>query len=288
MIHEQWHDIVTGLSDADRAAGERLLVTCNRHEGLDLPISLAATAASGNAVTHFLRYHQGSPVGLAWLPDDPEPEACLIVHPAHRRQGIGRALVAAVRSESRRRGLPGFMLVCDEAAGSGTAFATAVGGRYRSAEYRLRIDPGAIDRSRPRQAFALRPADARDATTLTRLLTASFGSPEEAAREQVSLGLAESKRRYFLAAVDGNPAGLLQAGEWEEGSAGISAFGVLPAYRGRGIGRQMLLDAVDALLEEGWEHVLIEVVTDNERALALYRSCGFRVTTAYGFYDLTA
>jgi ribosomal protein S18 acetylase RimI-like enzyme len=128
----------------------------------------------------------------------------------------------------------------------------------------------------------------RDAATLTRLLAASFGSPEEAEREQVSRGLAESKRRYFLAVVDGNPVGLLFAGEWEEGSAGISAFGVLPAYRGRGIGRQMLLDAVDTLLDEGWKHVLIEVVTDNERALALYRSCGFRVTTAYGFYDLMA
>jgi ribosomal protein S18 acetylase RimI-like enzyme len=288
MEHEQWDHIVTGMSDADRASGERLLAICNRHEGLDLPMVFASRAASGNAVTHFLSYHHGDLVGLAWLPDDPEPEACLIVHPAHRRRGIGRVLVAAARSEARRRGLPGIMLVCDEAAGSGTAFATAVGGRYRAAEYRLKIDPRAIDRSRPRQGVALRPADVGDVATLTGLLAASFGTPAEVAREQVWRGLAESKRRYFLAAVDGNPVGLLQAGEWEEGSAGISAFGVLPAYRGRRIGRQMLLDAVDVLLEEGWEHVLIEVVTDNERALSLYRSCGFRVTTAYGFYDLTA
>ncbi len=287
MDHEQRHDIVTGLSDADHDAGKRLLATCNEYEGLDLPISVTSTAGSGNAVTHVLRYHHGDLVGLAWLPDDPEPEACLTVHPAHRRRGIGRMLVAAVRSEGRRRGLPGFMLVCDEAAESGTAFVTAVGGRYRSAEYRMELDPEAIDRSRPLQAVTLRPAGVSDAATLARLLAASFGSTLDTAREQVRRGLGESKRRYFLATVHGNPVGLLQAGGWEEGSAGISAFGVLPAYRGRGIGRQMLLDAVDALLVEGWQHVLIEVVTDNERALTLYRSCGFRVTTAYGFYDLT-
>ena len=286
---DQRHGVVTELSASDRAAVARLLELCNQHEGLELPIVLAPIAARGAATTEFLFVHHGAPVGFAWLPDDPEPEACLMVHPAHRCRGIGRALVTAVRAECRRRGLPGCLLVCDEAAPASRAFAVAVGGRYQSSEYRLALDRGAIDRSRPRQLVALRPAGVDDTATLARILSASFGSPAAAAREQVERGLDEAKRRYYLATVGGDPVGMLLAGEWEgTGGAGITAFGVLPDYRGRGIGRQMLVDAVDALLADGWDRILIEVVTDNVRALTLYQSCGFRVVTAYAFYDLDA
>jgi ribosomal protein S18 acetylase RimI-like enzyme len=288
MQRGQRQGVVVGLSTGDRASVERLLVTCNEYEELDLPIVLEPAATLGDTATAFLYYDVGTPVGFAWLPDDPEPEACLMVHPTHRRRGIGRALLVAARSECRRRGLPGFMLVCDEAARSGRAFVKAVGGSYRSAEYRMELDRGAIDRSRPHQDIALRLAGVDDAASLVRMLSASFGSPEESVREQVDRWLNEPRRRYYLATLSGEPVGMLQTGSWEEGTAGITALNVLPDYRGRGIGRQMLLDAVDALVADGWKRILIEVATDNEGALGLYQFCGFRVTTKYGFYDLVA
>jgi ribosomal protein S18 acetylase RimI-like enzyme len=288
MDRDQRHGIVAGLTVGNRASVERLLEICNQHEGLDLPIFLARPASPGDAVIEFSSYDHGVLVGFAWLPDDPEPEACLIVHPSHRRRGIGRALLAAARSECQRRGLPGFVLVCDEAARSGPAFVVAAGGRYRSAEYRLELDRGAIDRSRPRQAVELRPAGPGDTAILVRILEASFGMPEGVARERVRRRLAEPNRRCYVGIFDGDPVGMLQAGPWEEGLAGINAFAVLPGYRGRGIGRQMLLDAVDGLLADEWERILIEVATDNEGALTLYQSCGFRVATKYGFYDFVA
>jgi ribosomal protein S18 acetylase RimI-like enzyme len=56
--------------------------------------------------------------------------------------------------------------------------------------------------------------------------------------------------------------------------------------RGRGFGRQMLLHTIDRLVVEKWPRILIEVATDNPNALGLYKSCGFQVTTTYGFYQL--
>ena len=52
----------------------------------------------------------------------------------------------------------------------------------------------------------------------------------------------------------------------------VHTIGVDPAYQGRGIGRRLL----DALLEfaDGAD-VYLEVRTDNEAAIALYRSVGF-------------
>ena len=52
----------------------------------------------------------------------------------------------------------------------------------------------------------------------------------------------------------------------------IHTIGVDPAYQGRGIGRRML----DALLTIAADSVVhLEVRTDNETAIALYRSVGF-------------
>jgi ribosomal protein S18 acetylase RimI-like enzyme len=287
MDRDQRHGIVSGPSVGDHSDVERLLATCNQYEELDLPIFLAATAPPGAATTEFRFYDHGALVGFAWLPDDPEPEACLMVHPAHRRRGVGQALVAAVQAECRRRGLPKCLLVCDTAAQSGKAFVAAVGARYRSSEFRLELDPEALDRSRPRQAVELRPTGDSEAATLARIMASSFGSPEESAREQTARMLRDPTRRHYLATLGDELIGLLRIGAYEE-YADITAFGVLPAHRGRGYGRQMLMDAVDLLQSEGWQKIVIEVATDNERALGLYRSCGFRVVTEYGFYDLTA
>jgi ribosomal protein S18 acetylase RimI-like enzyme len=288
MVRGKRHGVVAGRAEDDRAGAERLLKLCNRDEGLDLPIAVDPALSAGDEATQFRAYDRGALVGFAWLPPDREPEACLMVHPTHRRRGLGLALLAAVRAEVRRRGLSGFPLVCDEASPSGTAFVAAVGGRYRESEYRLELDPAAVDRSRPRHvALRLRPAGADDSATLVRLLARSFGADEESARDQTERMLREPNRRHYLATLGDESVGLLRIGEHGE-SADVTAFGVLPEYRGRGYGRQMLLDAVDVLLGEGRERIVIEVATDNERALGLYRSCGFKVTTAYGFYELAA
>jgi ribosomal protein S18 acetylase RimI-like enzyme len=278
--------VVAGRVVDDRAEAESLLARCNQNEGLDLPIAVDPALAGGEATTQFRAYDRGVLVGFAWLPPEPEPEACLMVQPAHRRRGIGRALLAAVRTEVRRRGLAGFMVVCDAASRSGTAFVAAVGGRYRSAEYRLELDPAAVDRSRPRHAaLRLSPAGAADVEVLVRLLAAAFGAPEESAREQTERMRQDPTRRHYLAVIGAEPVGLLRIGVYKD-YADITAFGVLPEHRGRGHGRQMLLDAVDLLLGEGHQRIIIEVATDNVGALGLYQSCGFKVATTYGFYDL--
>lgn len=56
------------------------------------------------------------------------------------------------------------------------------------------------------------------------------------------------------------------------GSLGI---GVLPAYRGRGVGRSLLRACIDRSLQNGLTRIELEVRTDNERAIRLYESLGF-------------
>jgi hypothetical protein len=49
----------------------------------------------------------------------------------------------------------------------------------------------------------------------------------------------------------------------------------LPEARGKGLGRQLILAAVDAARERGFERIELDVVASNERARALYAQVGF-------------
>jgi ribosomal protein S18 acetylase RimI-like enzyme len=56
----------------------------------------------------------------------------------------------------------------------------------------------------------------------------------------------------------------------------ISAVGILPRYRGHGIGRQLMNYLIDQARLAGVDTVQLEVITQNERAYRLYRSLGFQ------------
>jgi ribosomal protein S18 acetylase RimI-like enzyme len=283
------HGIVRmhGLADVDRAAVEKLAALCNQREGLDLPLNLeGAGPGHGDEVNQVLCYRDGELIGFVSLEDGQPLEVCGMVHPAHRRTGIGRALLAAAQEECRRRGLHSLLLVCDEAARSGRAFVAAMGAQYRFSEYRMVLDVAAISRPKPRQdALQLRPATTEDAGVLASLIAASFGDPEDEVWPRVVQWLQEPSRRFYLATLHDKPIGSL-------GTSGvgpqvyITAFGVLPEHRGHGYGRQMLADTIDLLLAEYWQQVLIEVETENRNALSLYESCGFKEATTHGFYLL--
>ena len=59
--------------------------------------------------------------------------------------------------------------------------------------------------------------------------------------------------------------------------AGRMGMGLLPGYRGAGLGRQLLTETLDAARAIGIERVELEVFASNESAIALYKKMGFVV-----------
>jgi ribosomal protein S18 acetylase RimI-like enzyme len=59
--------------------------------------------------------------------------------------------------------------------------------------------------------------------------------------------------------------------------AGRMGMGVLPGYRGAGVGRRLLTETLGAARALGMERVDLEVFASNEAAIALYRKLGFVV-----------
>jgi GNAT superfamily N-acetyltransferase len=142
---------------------------------------------SGRRVEPFVARIDGAVVGYLalWLPlrdNLDNADASLMVHPDHRRRGIGRALhayaVARVREIGRKRltgasveALPGGPARSD----AGRAFGTAVGAKASLDEVRRRLDLTTADRA----AMAEMLAAARSRATGYQLVTWGNRTPDE-------------------------------------------------------------------------------------------------------------
>jgi ribosomal protein S18 acetylase RimI-like enzyme len=77
--------------------------------------------------------------------------------------------------------------------------------------------------------------------------------------------------------VDGETAcGTIQGVREHPGCGSIQNVGVHPAYRGRGLGTALLLQAVWGFRRQSYHKATLEVTAQNEAAVRLYHRLGFR------------
>ena len=228
----------------------------------------------------------------------------LTVDPAHRRRGHGRRLIPAALDAVRRRGLDDHLqlYVPPHLPGS-VAFAEAMGLRYRSSLWQFDL---AAERDVPRPAFpaglvarAFDPAIETDLDAWLRFMLATFeGHPTQMTWTLPMI-------RHIHDAPDFDPGALrlvcqadapadpiaftlIRLDEPEPGVrvGEVSLIGVLPAWRGRGLGRELLRWSVTDLRDRGAGTVELSVEARNERATNLYRNHGFEPTIEWPHWVL--
>lgn len=275
------------LTAQTRQEIEAFVALCKQHEPIDLPLLMdPVPPPEKDENLYFLYYHQDTLVGVASAWPGREIEAVGAVHPNYRRQGTGSALLDALIQEGRKRGTDSLLLICEQGAPSGPAFARAMGARYEFGEYRMELDRALYAQCpAPPQTLDLRRADTTDQDTLIKLLSTSDDVDERAARERIAGWLGMPNQRLYIGWLENRAAGMVRLHQGES-SAFLYTFLVHPDLRGRGYGRQILMGVLDTLIAEDWPHIMIEVDTNNTVALSLYRSCGYREVAAYQYYRL--
>ena len=87
--------------------------------------------------------------------------------------------------------------------------------------------------------------------------------------------------RLFFAEVDGRPAGCVGIRRFSEGVCEMKRLYVDPDARGRGLGRQLALQAIKAAQELGYRRILLDTMPMMRIAVKLYRELGFTEAPAY-------
>lgn len=213
----------------------------------------------------------------------------LTVHPSHRRQGHGRALVPAALAIERRAGHRSLLLHVAADLPASQAFARELGFTYHSSLWLFELPAGvAVDPPRFPAGYAsraLRPAD--DLERYVGLMNATFADHPTPISWTVGIvrhvhglpGFDHDGVR--LVTVAGRPDALVGFSRAEvlheaDGPVGlVNQIGVLPAHRGRGLGRELLRWGITYLRGLGAGPIQLAVEAQNDRALELYRRHGF-------------
>ena len=123
----------------------------------------------------------------------------------------------------------------------------------------------------------LAPLDYADLTRCAELERALFAGDDPWSEGTLRAEL-DHGNHYFGAHVDGvglvGYAGVSVAGTVRDAEASVHTIGVDPEWQRRGIGR-LLLGALLAVADEFAAPIYLEVRTDNDAAIALYRAHGF-------------
>ena len=125
-----------------------------------------------------------------------------------------------------------------------------------------------------------------ETSILVHITAISFDLPEQDVTWYAERKAEDTKSRVYIALLDEIYIGKLDV-SLSEREAYIAGFGVLPPYRGRGYGRQILAQTIREIRATGQNNIGLEVATENKNALSLYQSCGFQEVSSYDYYSLS-
>ncbi|MDR6722803.1 ribosomal protein S18 acetylase RimI-like enzyme [Paenibacillus amylolyticus] len=231
-----------------------------------------------------LCYRDSELVGLlSWYASDAETGSInAIVHPQHRRQGVFRSLLKQAILDMTPQGIHQLSYRIPQGLSPGIHTAESLGAVYDRAEYVMQL-VSEISPMDELPEVTLRVAEAQDWDFMITCSSQAFGDSESWTREYF-MQTNEPSRVTYIACQDEQPVGLVRVNSINATTAFIHNFCILPAYQGRKLGRAVLTILSDLLKKQEYTDIRLSVVTENERALNLYRSVGFEVNTEYHYY----
>ncbi|WP_171685353.1 GNAT family N-acetyltransferase [Paenibacillus planticolens] len=284
-----------GLSPQELKEVRELWEACNSHDHIDIKLNWSTLSdRPPGVVNDFLFYRDDRIVGFLAIYSflSTEVEISGMVHPDVRNQGIFGQLVQVALEACRGRGVPKAIFINERGSASGKAFLAELGAGCSFSEYVMELQEDAAGAPQTgEQPITLRSASVQDTELLVELNTSGFNMPEDDAREYVNQTITGDKERTWVAELglgeQKEPIAKIGAMIGEDSSGFIYGFCVLPAYRGKGYGRQILSQTIVELKQRHQAgKVKLEVAVENEKALGLYESCGFRTKNANDYYVL--
>ncbi len=205
-----------------------------------------------------------------------------MTHPDWRRRGIFTRLFRLAKAEAEIRNYRRILLLADHKSESGAAFIRSAEAVYDFSEYHMTLPE--IVAGSGNSPVSLRKSEPKDRKEIRRQDSIYFeDDTEEADEDEDSFGSVNDPT--YMVELDGKTIGKIRI-EFFDASAYLLGFGILPEYRGRGLGRAALRETLCLLTEQGIKKAELDVVATNANALGLYKSVGFMEDSVMDYYCL--
>ena len=286
----EWTELfneVSGISGTDRAFDSELMGQFLAQPACE-PEENCFVAESGGSAAGLVMIAPELPIGRAVASGG-------VVEP-HRNRGIGRALLGTA---SQRAGSLGVSVLHVQVASDGPAaqhLLQSSGFRFVRAYSMMRWQGEDVARPELPPGFGLRTFMAgQDEETLTRLQNAAFAgnwgfcpNTVEEIGARLRFKTCEPGGVIFVTHGDG-----VAGYNWTFRAAGpsrstgwIGMTGVHPEYRGRRLGKAVVLAGMEALTAKGVRTIELEVDEQNTAAEDIYLSVGFRQIRRGLWYEM--
>lgn len=208
-----------------------------------------------------------------------------MVHPDFRRKGVFNTLLKRALPEMQATGIQVCRFRIPFNSEPGIAFIKHLGASLHTSEFSMNLKQFQADASN-HSAFILRLADDQDLEFMITCSSQAFGDSDTWTRNYFAR-TREPERVGYIASDNLEPIGMIRVNYLNRDTAVIHDLCVLPPHQGKGYGRKILNGVVKLLLEQKCSTIRLGVVTDNRRALNLYHSIGFEVSSEFHYYVIS-
>ncbi|AGF57377.1 ribosomal protein S18 acetylase RimI-like enzyme [Clostridium saccharoperbutylacetonicum] len=253
---------------------------------LDYKLELNNISVCGTErINEFLYYEDGvlvSYLGISCFGGN-VAELNGMTHPKWRRKGKFKKLFELAKNECINRNFKKILLLTDGISDSGKEFIKAVGGQYDFTEYGMEL----LKQTSLKNEITinLRKAEESDNLEIARQDLIYFSDKEDVENVEE---IEEDKIRIETANIielNNITIGKIHI-KYDDNSAFILGFGILPEFRGKGFGKTALKEALKIIKERNISNVGLDVAAKNKRALNLYKSCGFEEKSTMDYYKI--
>ncbi len=252
----------------------------------------------------FIEELGGSIIGYAGVFLEPAIHRAILdclIHPLHRRKGVATELIRHAIRRAREADCKVVQVYIPQINLPARNLASRLDFKYIRRFYGLKLDPQKIRLPDVEPSgYVIRSLEADEASKLTHIQNRAFAdswgfNPNTPAEIAYRINLSScSPENIMMAYLNHQPIGycwtrimMEENPEADEMKGEIHMLGVDPDFRKKGIGRNILLAGLADLKKKGV--TIVELTADGEEqvALVLYESVGFKVCSRAEWYEKT-
>lgn len=284
---------VRTLSDEQLSQVTALEALCLEHDRISLKLELDykqwrskkdESAATG-PVTEFLCYSEDLLIGYIGICifGGGMPEITGMVHPDYRGQGVFKRLWGLAQSALKFDNQTKALLLCDRLSQTGKCLMDTLNLPLDHSEYEMYLNFETY-KAIQTEAVSFRQATKEDSHEIRRQNAIYFNTNEsELDLIDPELEAERGMKIMIMTLPDQRVIGKVHLERNGEQGA-IFGLGVLPEFRGKSYGKYLLNYSVAALIESGAKEVMLQVATENDKALTLYTQTGFESRSTMDYY----
>jgi len=275
------------LSEDQLSQIYKLEASCRSYDNTNSSISLAQELNFHKDMDCFFLAYEGEKLaGLVsiFAPVKGEAEISALVEPDKRQQGLFKSLLKKAADELSRFNVETVYLVHDAASVSGGKLLERWGAAVDHSEYLLVYDK-AFSGAESDTEVSIKQTYIEDLEETVRLALGIFGGNADSWTALCKKSYESPNILSFTAYSGSEPVGICSVNQTEQGLF-IFGFGILAAYRRKGLGRGFLAAVIRKLMKDFDDSILLEVDSENFGAYKLYTSNGFKEKVRFDYHNM--